>query len=390
MRSFSSLLYKSRIYPHLLRDHILRVFNRDGVTISLYAFHYRSIALCIPVRLYNTGNPSLTSHTEITTGSSDSSSNNTMGTSTGINSTDVINDGNSSSSSSSYYSHGLHSNLRQVLRTVRLHNMPKTWMHEEVVEFLHQVAEHAGIEPPTLSSCSQEREKENENNEKGRKEQNEEEEEDTTSAVPYVTSPFVNRMHIPFGRRTGIICGGPIIQLTSNDLAHYLLHELTFDPDDYRNRIYFTEVVNVNKQDNNNNNNNTMMMSSAVSLSEKEAMEAEQQEALGTLELDRYLLAPDLLYDIARMRQRRLVTKSSKLLLETFADDDGKKEEAEREGEEQLMESVENSQKKKKAKKNKKKRKTLRRVGECKEMGRGSMHSIPLAVPYVQGRRGIS
>ncbi|KEG08900.1 hypothetical protein DQ04_06221020 [Trypanosoma grayi] len=265
----------------------------------------------------------------------------------------------------------------RTLRTVRLHNMPRTWMHEEVVQFLHHVAEHAGITPPTDSATEAECQEQREG------EDGEEGEEDTTSAVPYVTSPFVARMRIPFGRRTGIVYGAPVIRLTSNALTDYLLRDLKFDPDDYRGRIYFTEVTG----------SEAMAEAAAVTTDEAAVVRMEQQQALDTLELDRYLLAPDLLYDIAKMRQRRLVTRQSKLLLHTFTDDDNddndiegreadwsEKEEADATNGAQETGAM-NEEKKKR-------RKGLRCAGDYKELGRGSMHSIPLPTPYVQGRRG--
>ncbi|RNF25832.1 uncharacterized protein Tco025E_01932 [Trypanosoma conorhini] len=242
---------------------------------------------------------------------------------------------------------------RGTLRTVRLHNMPRTWLHEEVLQFLHQVAEHAGIAPPPDAAAAAAAE----------------DEEDEASAVPHVTSPFVARMHIPFGRRTGIVFGSPTIQLTSEALARYLLRDLNFDPDDYRSRIYFTEVAG-----------DTRHASTAPPTDPEASLRREQQEALETLELDRYLMAPDLLYDIAKMRQRRLVTRRSKLLLRTFADAESPAEapDADPAGETKSGRSAQR----------KNSPQTLRCAGDYKELGRGSVHSVPLALPYVQGRRG--
>ncbi|EKF28128.1 hypothetical protein MOQ_008135 [Trypanosoma cruzi marinkellei] len=265
--------------------------------------------------------------------------------------------------------------FRRTFRTVRLHNMPRTWLHEEVMQFLHQVAEHAGIEPPPEAAQG------NGTEERANgKEQEEEEEEDMTSAVPHVTSPFVARMHIPFGRRTGIVCGSPIIKLTSDALAGYLLNDLNFEPDDYRSRIYFTEVLNDKHHE----------AKTMVNKDEAALLKMEQQEALESLELDRYLMAPDLLYDIAKMRQRRLVTRRSKLLLHTFADDDSLEEgEDGKDQSEEKDDDSTNENKRVRSRKHKKSKKTLRCVGEYKELGRGSVHSVPLAMPYVQGRRGV-
>lgn len=261
------------------------------------------------------------------------------------------------------------------VRALQLHNLPRSWMYEEIVEFLHQVAEHAGIEQPSYhptASC------------------NSDGNEESDSAVPHVTSPFVARLHIPFGRRTGIVYGTPTILITSDSLADYLLRDLTFDPDDYRSRIYFTET----KADRWYNG-----VGGLSAVSEEAAVVAEQQQALSTLELDRYLLAPDLLYDMAKMRQRRLVTRRSKLLLHTFADDESDmKDTHDVEGcdasaggnavfgertEEQNEEEEED-----RTRKGGGKAPTLKCAGEYKDLGRGSMHSVPLPAPYVRGRRG--
>ncbi|ESL10701.1 hypothetical protein TRSC58_01561 [Trypanosoma rangeli SC58] len=257
------------------------------------------------------------------------------------------------------------------LRTVRLHNMPRTWLHEEVLQFLHQVAEHAGIAPPFSATATEA--------DGHHHEEEDADDEDVTSAVPHVTSPFVARMHIPFGRRTGIVYGAPIIQLTSEALVCYLLNDLRFDPDDYRSRIYFTEVVSDVRH---------AFTTTATELTDAEAsLKQEQRDALETLELDRYLMAPDLLYDMAKMRQRRLVTRRSKLLLHTFADAESPAEDAADEADEHVDDPASES-KNRRLTRQKKSRQTLRCAGDYKELGRGSIHSVPLALPYVQGRRG--
>ncbi|RNF07087.1 hypothetical protein TraAM80_03574 [Trypanosoma rangeli] len=257
------------------------------------------------------------------------------------------------------------------LRTVRLHNMPRTWLHEEVLQFLHQVAEHAGIAPPSSAAATEA--------DGHRHEEEDADDEDVTSAVPHVTSPFVARMHIPFGRRTGIVYGAPIIQLTSEALVCYLLNDLRFDPDDYRSRIYFTEVVG---------DMHHAFTTTATELTDaEESLKQEQRDALETLELDRYLMAPDLLYDMAKMRQRRLVTRRSKLLLHTFADTESPAEDAADEANEHEDDPASES-KDRRLTGQKKSRQTLRCAGDYKELGRGSIHSVPLALPYVQGRRG--
>jgi hypothetical protein len=74
------------------------------------------------------------------------------------------------------------------------------------------------------------------------------------------------------------------------------------------------------------------------------------------MDLDRYLLDPDLLYDIEKMHQPRKMTRSGKIYVESFRTT------------------------------------SAASVGESNEadIGRGSMQNLPLPVPYVQGRRGLS
>nr|CCC91524.1 conserved hypothetical protein [Trypanosoma congolense IL3000] len=244
-------------------------------------------------------------------------------------------------------------------RALKLHNMPRSWMYEEVVEFIHQVAEHAGIEVPP-SYCRGQSGVEGEEGEED-------------SAVPHVASPFISRIHIPFGRQTGIVYGSPIIFVNSDSLADYLLHDLTFDPDDYRSRIYFTEVEA---------GKDTESPRGMSVVDDETALEMEQQHALSSMELDRYLLAPDLLYDMAKMRQWRLVTRKSKLLLHTFGDDEGVADH----GKSGVSGEMDTSGIKQGSSKANQKR--LRCAGDHKELGRGSVHSIPLPLPYVRGRRG--
>ncbi|KAG8341472.1 hypothetical protein ERJ75_001008500 [Trypanosoma vivax] len=264
------------------------------------------------------------------------------------------------------------------VRVLRLHNMPRSWMYEEIVEFLHQVAEHASIEFPR-SKPGEVRSGSGMNGDTNE-----------DSAVPHTVSPFIARIHIPFGRRTGIVYGTPTIHVKSNDLANYLLGGLEFDLDDYRRRIYFTEAEC-----------NTSMR--GLRMDDETAADVEQEQALSTLELDRYLLAPDLLYDISRMRQWRLITQKSKVLLRTFTDEEASttpflddhdfKRSRENAGTNSPTEPEQSGLAGLKPRRNDSRgigenRRASRCAGEYKDLGRGSVHSIHLPTPYVQGRRG--
>lgn len=73
---------------------------------------------------------------------------------------------------------------------------------------------------------------------------NETSNQDDGSALPQTQSPFVHHIFLPFGRRTGLVYGDPVLLLTSMALANYLVNDLNFSDDDYRQRIYFTKEAN--------------------------------------------------------------------------------------------------------------------------------------------------
>lgn len=265
--------------------------------------------------------------------------------------------------------------------TVRMHNMPRNWMHEDIVEFVHTVGTHAGIPAPSLALHQ------------GIDDPGSDSPSGLSSAIPKTTSPYVHRLSIPFGRRTGLIYGEPRITLASEDLAQYLVKDLKFDPDDYRSRIYFT------REEQRGQEHGTPSSRVVTAFEEvEESMEQEQADALQTLELDRYLMAPDLLLDIAKMHQRRLVTVNEKVLLDSFLDadeDDGIADEGE-DGDANHVEASEGQAPSLRARKRRRastasakgprKPHKSRRAGDLKTPGRGSMHNTPIPKPYVQGR----
>lgn len=304
---------------------------------------------------------------------------------------------------------GAHHPLSSTFRTLRLHNLPKNWLHEDIIQFIEQVASHAGIPalppsaPPSPSSSSE--------------------------SSPHTTSPFVHHLTIFFGRRTGIVFGAPKIVLTSSPLCDVLLQGIPFEEDDYRSRIYFTEEAaspSTTSPFSSSADAPTSRLSASASLPSssslqgiKETLEEAQQVALEQLELDRFLFAPDLLYDIARLHQRRLVTRSESVLLRSFRDAANDEEEDENEDEEvkedfegmgnhnrneqehlgftdedaaddtlpsQRFGIVRKSKVKNKHRQKKKQKKSSL-AGDQSDLGRGSMHNTPIPKPYVEGRR---
>lgn len=290
------------------------------------------------------------------------------------------------------------------VRVLRLHNLPRNWMHEEIIEFIDQVAAHAGIKPsPAAVEELRRREEE---------EAAATDDDDGSDAIPRATSPFVRHLFIPFGRRTGLVYGSPALHLTSSALASYLLKDLRFDPDDYRERIYFTEETDEMK------GGETMAASSSSSagavprvrfVDVEETVEHEQAEAMRTMELDRYLLAPDVLLDIAKMNQRRLVTRNEKVVLDAFRDGpedaeaymeeekddeqrardgDGGEEVGAVDGNEDARPTPTTRRKNKaKSGKGESKLPRSRRAGKQRRLGRGSSLNMPIPKPYVLGRR---
>lgn len=281
-----------------------------------------------------------------------------------------------------------HRSPTKTLRVLRLHNLPKNWLHDDIAQFIDQVAEQEGIEPPSSSSPA------------GTENEDGEQEDHTAESMSthHTASPFLHHLTVFFGRRTGIVYGSPRLVLTSSPLCDALLRGISFDPDDYRARIYFTEEkMPAGQVDDEKGSFNFGAGVSSVRVIE-ESMEAAQEAALDQLELDRYLFSPDLLYDIQRLHQRRLVTRNEAVLLDSFVDgeEDGNDGTASDENEvdggdiETGGDGLNPSRRRKKRKGNggkklKKKKKVL--AGEQSHLGRGSMQNMPIPKPYVQGRR---
>ncbi|TPP46245.1 hypothetical protein CGC21_4720 [Leishmania donovani] len=256
---------------------------------------------------------------------------------------------------------------------VSMHNMPRNWLHEDIVEMIHQVAEHAGIatpEAPRLSESAAGREGEEGHTGEG-----------TSSALNHMSSPFVRRLHIPFGRRTGLVYGSPKLLLTSRQLADYLIHQLSFDPDDFRSRVYFTHTKpeelpsgfqqqqqphegGVAGGDAANGDGVAQVTYTPI----EETVEREQDEALRTLVLDRYLFAPDLLLDIANGADGDAESAAASLT--------------------RRQRPRHRHRATSKGGSDKRKSPLTRRVsaGTQKHLGRGSMHNMPIPKPYVAGR----
>ncbi|KPA77230.1 putative mitochondrial hypothetical protein [Leptomonas pyrrhocoris] len=332
---------------------------------------------------------------------------------------------------------------------VALHNVPRNWLHEDIVHFIHQVAQHAGIAAPSTaasplheaspaSTAADEKDDDNRND-------TTEGDEDSPSTMSRVTSPFVHRLHIPFGRRTGLVYGSPKLLLSSARLATYLTSELTFDADDFRSRVYFTKLTpaelpaKLQQQQPSSSSSSSSHGEGGPSAASdsfaqvrytpiEETVEQEKADALRTLELDRYLFAPDLLLDIAKSHQRRLVTKNEKVLLDAFVD--GEEDNGDDDEEDNMDAAIENddledeesaaaagsgassslrrrrtspsaaaaSSPARRLRRHRgtagggrsrqhAKRPTQVRAGTQKHLGRGSMHNMPIPKPYVQGRK---
>lgn len=293
---------------------------------------------------------------------------------------------------------------------VTLHNMPRNWLHEEIAEMIHHVAAHAGIAAPHAHPEV-----------RGRDAHDDQGVEDADGSDDMMTgrvsSPFIERLHIPFGRRTGLVYGTPKLLLTSRALADYLVRDLNFDPDDFRSRVYFThttpaELPAAFQQQSHDaaGQGGEASPSGRASVQYapiEETVEREQDEALRTLELDRYLFAPDLLLDIAKSHQRRLVTKNEKVLLDAFVDGDEDDDEADEDASDAAGErdadagdeggfsadaAPQRAQRRRRSRSAAAARRRGRggrpaRAGTLKHLGRGSMHNMPIPKPYVEGRQ---
>eukprot|EP00796_Vickermania_ingenoplastis_P008941 gene8941-6273_t len=319
-------------------------------------------------------------------------------------------------------------------RVLRLHNLPRNWLHEEVVEFIDQVAENAGIAPPSppeQSAAAAPGREDKEGVDRSSVDEDAADEMDTeapatASHLPLATSPFIYHLTIYFGRRTGVVFGSPRLVLTSSALCDVLLKGVPLEEDDYRARIYFTEEVPkaaagggeatsaasfLSVAEATASSSKSGAVGSGAALSPfcaleamEESLEQQQRAALESLELDRYLFAPDLLYDLERLQQRRLITSREAVLLDSFADGEedeveggggaatkkksGDSEEDGEEEEELKRAGASTRRKSKKTKNGGRRRKWIRRLaGDQKHLGRGSAINTHIPKPYVQGRR---
>ncbi|KAK7197499.1 hypothetical protein NESM_000699400 [Novymonas esmeraldas] len=282
---------------------------------------------------------------------------------------------------------------------VSLHNLPRNWLHEDILNMIHQVAEHAGVAAtatPELGDARATASGDVDVDGNGA-------EDEDSDMLSRVVSPFVRRLHIPFGRRTGLVYGTPKLLLTPPQLARYLVDELHFGPDDFRSRVYFTyttpdelpgghhrAAAQHATEDDATAAPRTPHTDVAYAPIE-ETVEREKEEALRTLELDRYLFAPDLLLDIAKSHQRRLVTKNERVLLDAFVDGT---EDEQREAEDEAADgaaaaaaaaaAATTTMRRRRTSRDRAVRRV--RAGTQKHLGRGSMHNMPIPKPYVQGR----
>jgi hypothetical protein len=218
-----------------------------------------------------------------------------------------------------------------VRRVVKMHGLPRGWMHDEVVKFVDSVASRVGAAASVESS--------------GKDSHHGDADDDEPSALPN-SSTHVHRVRIPFGRKTGVIYGEPVIELNSSAVADALL-TLTFDEySDSRRRLHFSEV---------DADDYASKQTSAASRQQKE--DEEDALALSTLDLDRFLLDPDLLYDMKKRRQRRRLTLRESIDIPSFRD------------------NVDQP--------------TVMDQGDTNLIGRGSPQNLDIPVPYVRGRRGF-
>ncbi|EPY24758.1 hypothetical protein STCU_07019 [Strigomonas culicis] len=256
----------------------------------------------------------------------------------------------------------------------------------------------------------------------------------------------VPRIVLPYGRRTGLVYGEPALLLTSEALFHFLVASAPADrggdgdadesarppvamnadgeyvnalgvpESDYRHRIYFSAIADDAAE-------RLFHIAQLRAIVEQlrtaeageggaavrgftifdtaqqrvtmveETVEAERAAALQHLCLDRYLYAPDLLYDIARLHQRRVVTARDRVLLDSFVDADDDEdnnaavEEAEEAEDDGMPTTRRGGERAAKRGARRKTRKTRKAAGELRDLGRGSMQNMPIQKPYVEGRR---
>lgn len=201
--------------------------------------------------------------------------------------------------------------------------LPKGWMHDEIVEMIDAVASKIGAVPPQ---------------DEGR----------GGSETSLQRSPFVRRVRIPFGRKTGVAYGQPLVEVTLDAVADALLSLDMSEYSDSRRRIMFEEV-----------DPKTFPDGSTWQRLRQVQEDEEDCQTLETLELDRYLLDPDLLYDIDKRRQRRRVTSRETIRLPTFRT------------QEEAITVADHDE------------------DSAMEIGRGSVQNARVPVPYVRGRRGF-
>ncbi|CAD2219293.1 hypothetical protein ADEAN_000679800 [Angomonas deanei] len=229
--------------------------------------------------------------------------------------------------------------------------MPPGWLYDDVMEFIEQVVQFFQLTPPpTTEKMFLEKQKHNAAAQQ----------EDQSLYVFRPLSPFVQRLVIPFGRRTGLLYGNPRLLLTSAPLAKAVLTEeegknplqACLEENDYRSRLYLTKLSEeegeklfqmsllrqqIATYENNNNENDEEQKkknniffthdADEVFLMKQEEVEEEIEAARRALSLDRYLFSPDLLLEIKKMKQKKLVSRHERLLVDSFTDGEDDEEE---------------------------------------------------------------
>ena len=150
--------------------------------------------------------------------------------------------------------------------------MPRFWQHEDLLEFVNSIGSKK------LRS--------------------------TGSCVKYVK--------LLTGKKTGKSFGAAEVFVTDSSVAQTLC-TLKFESGDYREPMTFEQVSEEDQ---------------ARRAAKGEQAVTSHRRMLDSLDLDQYLMSPDVLYDAAKLHQRKLLTKSEPIEVDSFLDEQPRSREA--------------------------------------------------------------
>jgi hypothetical protein len=118
----------------------------------------------------------------------------------------------------------------------------------------------------------------------------------------------VNYAKLLVGKKSGKSYGTAEVSLENKNIAR-MLCELKFEEGDIRENMTFSLITEEEEE---------------RRARKKGEAASGQRRMLETIDLDQYLMSPDVLYDAAKLHQRKFLTRSEQIEVDAFLDDSSK------------------------------------------------------------------